>query len=74
MASAVELFGQVPGHDRRAQDLDLADLAAREDGTGVEVGDPQLDMPAGGSPAESSRQASGRSIGLAAITGTSLAP
>ena len=30
--------------------------------------------PAGASPAESSRHASGRATGLAAITGTSLAP
>ena len=32
------------------------------------------DTPSGASPAESSRHSSGRPTGLAAITGTSLAP
>ena len=47
MASAVASSGQVPGHERRAAGLDLTDLARRQDGTGVEVDHPELDLVGG---------------------------
>ena len=67
------LVGQVAGHDRPAPDLDLADLPGGRTSPGVEVGDPELDagrwQPGGVQP-----PLVGSSTGLAAMTGTSLAP